>query len=100
MRAHIPIVYRRNRKEDRLTHDANLAQRICKFFCYVLHRDFGFGKDRLNRMLCGVVELMTETSEDELFWEHLDQVVIDECGLDFSHEVVDTDGKAVNLRIK
>ena len=50
--------------------------------CYVLNRDFGFGSKRCLSVIGGISRLSAEHDQDEIFWEHLDRVVIDEMKLD------------------
>ena len=72
-----------------------LINRVLKTCCYVLNRSFDFGKTRrLPYFLSAVFK--TLDNKDELFWEHLDRVVIDELGLPFDREEVDLDGEPID----
>lgn len=61
-------------------------RRFLKIVCVALHQKFGFGKDRIADLLQEVSDLSEESDTDEIFWNHIDRVVIDEMGLDFEKE--------------
>lgn len=61
-------------------------RRYFKLMCYVLNRDFGFGSKRCLSVIGGISRLSAEHDRDEIFWEHLDRVVIDEMKLDFERD--------------
>ena len=41
---------------------------------------------RLTKLLIKFNELVKESSEDEIFWEHIDRQVIDRLGFDFERD--------------
>jgi hypothetical protein len=51
----------------------NMTRRVFKLFCISLHQEFGFGKDRLNRLIAKVEEISGEREQDEVFWAHVDK---------------------------
>ena len=62
---------------------------------FVLNQNFGFGHDRLNKALKEMTEVIKHSSEDEVFWEHLDRVVIDQLKLPFKRDYTEK-GMVVN----
>lgn len=54
--------------------------------CYVLNRNFGFGPKRCLAVIDGISRLSAEHDQDEIFWEHLDRVIVDEMKLDFERD--------------
>ena len=54
--------------------------------CYVLNRNFGFGSKRCLAVINGISRLSAEHDQDEIFWEHLDRVIVDEMKLDFERD--------------
>ena len=64
-------------------------------FCYVLNREYGFGEKRLNIITDEVDKLIHDNRGNDIFWEQLDRVVIDEIGIKFAREKTNKDGKAV-----
>lgn len=80
----------RNEVKEEFTRQSNdMAQRVFKLFCVALHQEFGFGKYRLSRLLQAVNKLSTEREQDEIFWTHVDRIVIEYIGLDFPREDYD-----------
>ena len=57
------------------------TRRIFKLMCYCLNKDFKFGRGRCERLMMSITETLEQTKTDEVFWEHLDQAVIDEMGI-------------------
>lgn len=101
MKARIPLdsktkkLIREKTTEEINKHEYRLVNRVIKSVCYVLNRRFGFGKaKRLTRFLVEFFEVYN--NRDELFWEHLDCVVIDELKLPFDREVLDLDGEPID----
>ena len=47
--------------------------RFLKCACYVLNKDFGFGKERLERFILSANDLAVQKQYDEVFWEHMDR---------------------------
>ena len=105
MKARIPREYKLTRIEQDLM--LELAEKefnkqrfafmrqIFKMFCYVLNREYGFGEKRLNIITGKVERLIHDNRGNDIFWEQLDRVVIDEIKLDFARETTNKDGKAV-----
>ena len=67
----------------------DMANRFFKLFCVCLNQEFGFGKYRLSRVLQAVNNLSAEREQDEIFWSHIDRIVIEQIGLDFVKEDYD-----------
>lgn len=65
-----------------------MTWRIIKIFCIALHQEFGFGKDRLMRMIAKLEEIGIEREQDEVFWAHVDRYN-KHLGLDFPEEDYD-----------
>lgn len=62
------------------------TRRIFKLFCIALNEKYGFGKNRLLSTLQEVERLSVESQQDEVFWTHVDKVVIDQLGVNFEKE--------------
>ena len=63
-----------------------MSRRIFKLFCVALNQRFGFGKYRLSRLLNEVSVLSNEKQHDEVFWSHIDKVIIEQIGIEFPRE--------------
>lgn len=73
----------------------DITRRIFKTMLFVLHKDFSFGRDRCARVLKSMTTVIEHSSEDEVFWEHIDRVVIDELKLSFDSRDYTSRGKVV-----
>lgn len=61
-------------------------RRFMKISCHVLNEHYSFGKHRLSKFINEVGKLSAEADEDEIFWEHIDRIVIDALGLPFQRD--------------
>ena len=67
----------------------DMARRIFKLFCVMLNQEFGFGKERLCRLIQSVEDISAQREQDEVFWAHVDRVVNEQIGMDFPPEDYD-----------
>lgn len=65
-------------------HEGNV-RRLLKLMCVCLNDEFGFGKDRLRRLLCIITAVADDHLDDEVYWEHMDRRLA-QIGLDFATE--------------
>lgn len=72
-----------------------MAERCLKIFLYVLNRDYSFGRKRANEFYSACGELLASADSDEIFWEHIDKVVIDRLGISEFQRDYTEKGKAV-----
>jgi hypothetical protein len=63
----------------------DLTRRHIKLFCIALNENFGFGKDRLIKLVQAYGDLGAERQDDEIFWTHIDRK-LEQMGLDFPKE--------------
>lgn len=63
----------------------DLTRRHIKLMCVALNEHFGFGKNRLMKLIQAYGDLGEERKEDEVFWSHIDRY-IEQIGLDFPKE--------------
>ena len=109
MKARIPVKLKReamaeiNRLADREYQKVkdkeinDLTRRIFKTIVFALHKDFGFGRDRCAKALKSMTEIIEHSDTDEVFWEHIDRVVIDKLKLEFDKRDYTDNGKVVNF---
>lgn len=64
---------------------------------FALYKDFGFGRDRCAKALKSMTEIIEHSDTDEVFWEHIDRVVIDKLKLEFEKRDYTDNGKVVNF---
>ena len=93
MKARMPMPTKQKaliRQEIRRELDRQEQQRVrreYKLLCVVLHELYGFGAGRLSAVLNRLSSLSAEHDADEIFWEHIDRVVIRELGIPFEEKV-------------
>lgn len=109
MKARIPVKLKReamaeiNRLADREYQKVkdkeinDLTRRIFKTMIFALYQDFGFGRDRCAKALRSMTEIIEHSDTDEVFWEHIDRVVIDKLKLEFDKRDYTDNGKVVNF---
>lgn len=66
-----------------------MFRRYYKLLAVSLNRKFGFGKQRIQRVFEDISELSKQREHDEVFWAHVDKVVIDQLGIEFKRENYD-----------
>jgi hypothetical protein len=76
---------------------ADATRRIFKTMIFALYQDFGFGRDRCAKALKSMTEIIEHSDTDEVFWEHIDRVVIDKLKLEFDKRDYTDNGKVVNF---
>lgn len=67
----------------------DITRRVCKTMIYILNRYFGFGLKRCAKVFNAFAEHIANSSGDEVYWEHIDRVVIDQMGLPFERDYTD-----------
>lgn len=60
--------------------------RFLKVNCMILHDDFGFGQQRLAKFIELISKVMGENKGNEIFWDKVDEIVIDNLRLPFERE--------------
>ena len=75
----------------------DVTRRIFKTMIFALYQDFGFGRDRCAKALKSMTEIIEHSDTDEVFWEHIDRVVIDKLKLEFDKRDYTDNGKVVNF---
>lgn len=64
---------------------AGNTRRLFKLFCLCLNNEYGFGKERLERLIRSVSALAEQHEKDEVFWTHIDQR-IEQMGVELTKE--------------
>ena len=107
MRARIPVTCAQQRRihdqmvlEYRKVADQereDVTRRIIKTMIYCLNKEFGFGVGRCARAFNAFAEHLERSRDDEVFWEHIDRVVIDQMKIPFERDYTDR-GRASSQR--
>lgn len=66
-----------------------MARRIIKEMIFILNQEFGFGVKRCARAFKAFTTTLDNAKDNEYYWEHIDQVVIDRMGLPFERDYTD-----------
>ena len=69
--------------------------RFLKIICATLHQKFGFGGKRLTKLVFDAQEFMLENKGNEIFWDRLDELLIDKLGIPVEREDYEEREKAV-----
>lgn len=92
MNVHIPTKSRLSKAQRRAVREYDNEQkeetfrRWTKLVCVALHARYGFGHDRCTDFLGEISRLAEEAEKDEIFWIHIDNIVIKELRLSFEKE--------------
>lgn len=62
-----------------------VMRRFFKIMCVSLNDDFGFGKERLMRLINRISEVAAVHENDEIYWLHVDKRIA-QLGLEFRKE--------------
>ena len=60
--------------------------RFLKVICYILNDEFGFGKGRIEKLIDCMNKFMEKNKGNEIFWDKIDERLIDKMGLPFKPE--------------
>jgi hypothetical protein len=63
----------------------DFTRRIFKLMCYVLYNKYHFN-DRCKDVIVEINKLTEKANKDEVFWEHIDRVVIDYLKIPFDRD--------------
>lgn len=76
-------------KKEFQNQSSDMTRRVMKVFCIALNQEFGFGKERLMKLIAKVEEISTEREHDEVFWARVDRYVNEYIGMAFDKENYD-----------
>lgn len=63
-----------------------LIRRCYKTFAVALHKKYKFGKSRLLQLMDELSDISKLRDIDDVFWKHLDDIIINEIKLPFGRE--------------
>ena len=64
----------------------DITRRVLKTIIYKLNTEYGYGIKRISRLFNSFTKMLEESSKDEVYWEHIDRVVVDKLGLPFERD--------------
>jgi len=65
---------------------SGLIRRCYKTFAVALHKKYGFGKSRLLDLMDELSDISKLRNTDDVFWHHIDDIIVDELKLGFERE--------------
>lgn len=68
---------------------AGLVRRCFKTLSVALNEKYGFGHDRIIRLFDSSMDIAKLRDTDEIYWKHMDDIVINQIGLEFDRENYD-----------
>lgn len=60
--------------------------RFLKMLCFLLNSEFGFGKQRIEKLIDSMKAFTEENRGNEIFWDKIDMKLIDDLKLPFERE--------------
>lgn len=73
-------------KEVEQKKENDITRRVLKTLIYVLNTEYGYGIKRISRLFASFTKMLEESDKDEVYWEHIDRVVVDDLGLPFERD--------------
>ena len=64
----------------------DITRRVLKTLIYVLNTEYGYGIKRISRLFASFTKMLEKSDKDEVYWEHIDRVVVDKLGLAFERD--------------
>ena len=63
-------------KEVEQKKENDITRRVLKTLIYVLNTEYGYGIKRISRFFASCTKMLEESDKDEVYWEHIDRVVV------------------------
>lgn len=63
----------------------DFTRKLFKLMCYVLYEEYHFN-DRCKNVMAAIQKLSEKADTDEVFWEHVDKIVIDYLKIPFKRD--------------
>ena len=78
----------------------DITRRVLKTIIYNLNTEYGYGIKRISRLFNSFTKMLEESSKDEVYWEHIDRVVVDKLGLPFERDYTNNGQVISESRLK
>ena len=78
----------------------DITRRVLKTIIYTLNTEYGYGIKRISRLFNSFTKMLEESSKDEVYWEHIDRVVVDKLGLPFERDYTNNGQVISESRLK
>ena len=78
----------------------DITRRVLKTIIYKLNTEYGYGIKRITRLFNSFTKMLEESRKDEVYWEHIDRVVVDKLGLPFERDYTNNGQVISESRLK
>ena len=78
----------------------DITRRVLKTIIYTLNTEYGYGIKRISRLFNSFTKMLEESNKDEVYWEHIDRVVVDKLGLPFERDYTNNGQVISESRLK
>lgn len=78
----------------------DITRRVLKTIIYTLNTEYGYGIKRISRLFNSFTKMLEESRKDEVYWEHIDRVVVDKLGLPFERDYTNNGQVISESRLK
>ena len=100
MLSEVEIEVKKKWEEVEQEKSTDITRRVLKTMIYVLNTEYGYGIKRISRLFNSVTKMLEESSKDEVYWEHIDRVVVDKLGLPFERDYTNNGQVISESRLK
>lgn len=87
-------------KEVEQKKENDITRRVLKTIIYNLNTEYGYGIKRISRLFNSFTKMLEESNKDEVYWEHIDRVVVDKLGLPFERDYTNNGQVISESRLK
>ena len=78
----------------------DITRRVLKTIIYKLNTEYGYGIKRITRLFNSFTKLLENSNNDEVYWEHIDRVVVEKLGLPFERDYTNNGQVISESRLK
>lgn len=100
MLSEVEIEVKKKWEEVEQEKSTDITRRVLKTMIYVLNTEYGYGIKRISRLFNSFTKMLEESHKDEVYWEHIDRVVIVKLGLPFERDYTNNGQVISESRLK
>ena len=100
MLSEVEIEVKKKWEEVEQEKSTDITRRVLKTMIYVLNTEYGYGIKRITRLFNSFTKMLEKSSEDEVYWEHIDRVVVVKLGLPFERDYTNNGQVISESRLK
>ena len=78
----------------------DITRRVLKTIIYTLNTEYGYGIKRISRLFNSFTKLLENSNSDDVYWEHIDRVVVEKLGLPFERDYTNNGQVISESRLK